>query len=81
LEPINRLCNRRRIVLGDLAVIFDMDGVIVDSEPVYRRLNKSIFKELDIKVDEDTQLSFIGGTTRRKWTILKEKFSLSQSVE
>ena len=67
--------------MEDLAVIFDMDGVIVDSEPVYRRLNKSIFKELDIKVDEDTQLSFIGGTTRRKWTILKEKFSLSQSVE
>ncbi|WP_078409874.1 HAD family hydrolase [Priestia abyssalis] len=64
-----------------LAVIFDMDGVIVDSEPIYRSLNEEIFKELKIQVDETTKLSFMGGTTKRKWTILKEKFLLSQSVE
>ncbi|MFP7223930.1 HAD family phosphatase [Priestia filamentosa] len=67
--------------MKQIAVIFDMDGVIVDSEPVYRRLNEKIFKKLNIKVDEETKLSFIGGTTERKWTILKNKYLLSQSVE
>ncbi|MFP3126431.1 HAD family phosphatase [Ectobacillus funiculus] len=67
--------------MKELAVIFDMDGVIVDSEPIYRRLNEDIFKILKVQVDENTKLSFMGGTTKRKWTILKEKFSLSQSLE
>lgn len=67
--------------MKNLAVIFDMDGVIVDSEPIYRSLNEDIFKILKIQVDETTKLSFMGGTTKRKWTILKEKFSLSQSLE
>lgn len=67
--------------MKNLAVIFDMDGVIVDSEPIYRRLNEDIFKVLKIQADENTKLSFMGGTTKRKWTILKEKFSLLQSLE
>ncbi|GAB1796534.1 HAD family phosphatase [Priestia megaterium] len=63
--------------MNQLAFIFDMDGVIVDSEPVYRIRNKDTFKKLGIEVDEDTQLNFIGGTAKRKRTILKEQFSLS----
>jgi HAD superfamily hydrolase (TIGR01509 family) len=64
-----------------LAVIFDMDGVVVDSEPIYRSMNRDIFKELRIIVDDKTKLSIMGGTTKRKWTILKEKFLLSQTIE
>ncbi len=56
--------------MNQLAFIFDMDGVIVDSEPVYRSRNKDIFKSWRREVDEDTQLNFIGGTAKRKWTIL-----------
>lgn len=64
-----------------IAVIFDMDGVIIDSEPVYRMWNKDLFKELQIEVDEETQLSIIGGTAKRKWNILKDKFLLPHSIE
>ena len=31
-------------------VIFDMDGVIIDSEPVYFRIDKQMFEELNIAV-------------------------------
>lgn len=64
-----------------ISLIFDMDGVIIDSEPVYRQWNKDLFQELHIEVDEDTELSIIGGTAKRKWGILKEKFLLPQSIE
>ncbi|MCM3569867.1 HAD family phosphatase [Neobacillus mesonae] len=67
--------------MSNLAVIFDMDGVIVDTEPIYRRYNQEIFKKLDIQVDEITQRSYMGGTAKRKWSIIKEKYSLPQSVE
>ncbi|MDP4084819.1 MAG: HAD family phosphatase [Bacillota bacterium] len=63
------------------AFIFDMDGVIVDSEPRYRDLNRELFKELNVDVDEETRKSFIGGSSTRKWKFMKEKFSLLQSVE
>jgi beta-phosphoglucomutase len=68
-------------IVSNLAVIFDMDGVIVDTEPFYRRYNQEIFKKLDIHVDEITQRSYMGGTAKRKWSLLKEKYSLPQSVE
>lgn len=53
-----------------------MDSLIVDSEPVYRSRNKDIFKKLEREVDKDTQLSFIRGTAKRKWTILTREFLL-----
>lgn len=61
--------------------IFDMDGVIVDSEPVYDQWNEELFNELKIAVDEETRKSFIGVSARRKWEILKEKFSMGQEIE
>lgn len=63
--------------MNQLAFSFDTDAVIVHSVPVYLICNKDIFKELAIEVDEDIQLNFIGVTAKRKWTILKEQFSLS----
>lgn len=56
-----------------------MDSLIVDSEPVYRSRNKDIFKKLGREVDKDTQLSFIRGTAKRKWTILTGGFLLTPS--
>jgi len=36
------------------AVIFDMDGVIVDSEPLWKRAEKEIFSSLGVMLDEDS---------------------------
>lgn len=61
--------------------IFDMDGVIVDSEPVYDQWNEDLFKQLKIAVDEETRKSFIGVSARRKWEILKKEFSIDQEID
>lgn len=42
------------------AVIFDMDGVIIDSELVYQKRREQFFREKDIILTADRQQSFIG---------------------
>jgi beta-phosphoglucomutase len=62
-------------------VIFDMDGVIIDSEPVYQSLNKEIFKQLGIEVEDWFQLEYIGVTRWMKWQLLKERYHLQESID
>ena len=35
------------------AVIFDMDGVLIDSEPFHLDVNEKIFENLGINLSED----------------------------
>lgn len=67
--------------MGQYAVIFDMDGVIVDSEPVYRMWNQELYQHLNITVPQEIRSQFIGGSTKRKWSLIKEHCELSQTVE
>ncbi|WP_300978421.1 HAD family phosphatase, partial [Flavobacterium sp.] len=64
-----------------LTVIFDMDGVIVDTEPVHRYAYYQLFEELNITVPEEMYTSFTGFSTRNTFQILKTNFDLSQDVE
>ena len=45
------------------SVIFDMDGVIINSEPLHRRSYYLMFEELNIDVPEDLYASFTGMAT------------------
>jgi len=62
-------------------VIFDMDGVIVDTELVHRYAYYKQFGELDILVPEEMYTSFTGLSTRNTFQKLKEHFQLEQEVE
>ena len=62
-------------------VIFDMDGVIVDTEPVHRYAYYKQFAELNIEVTEAMYTSFTGFSTRNTFQTLKEQFQLDQEVE
>ena len=62
-------------------VIFDMDGVIVDTEPVHRYAYYTHFKELNIDVSEDLYTSFTGGSTRNTYQKVKDTFNLDGDVE
>jgi HAD superfamily hydrolase (TIGR01509 family) len=62
-------------------VIFDMDGVIVDTEPVHRYAYFQHFEELNIPVTEQMFTSFTGNSTRNVFQILKERFQLEEEVE
>lgn len=62
-------------------VIFDMDGVVVDTEPTYRKINAEIYKELNVSITLEEQFSFVGNGSKIIWTKIKNKGNLTQSVE
>jgi len=62
-------------------VIFDMDGVIVDTEPVHKFAYDQHFKELNIEVSEAMYTTFTGNSTRNVFQKLKEMFNLKEEVE
>lgn len=63
------------------AVLFDMDGVIVDTEPLHRKAYFKMFEDLNIEVSEDLYTSFTGASTKRVCETLINEFSLDKSHE
>lgn len=61
-------------------VIFDMDGVIIDSEPVHYFAYQQHFKELNIVVSPVMYASFTGNSTKNIYEKLKLNFNISEDV-
>ena len=62
-------------------VIFDMDGVIVDTEPVHYFAYHEQFKQLNIEVSDALYRSFTGNSTKNVFQKLKTLYQLSQDVD
>jgi HAD superfamily hydrolase (TIGR01509 family) len=62
-------------------VIFDMDGVIVDTEPVHYFAYMQHFKHLNIDVTDEMYATFTGNSTKNTYQKLKETFSLFDEVD
>ncbi|TWO31715.1 HAD family phosphatase [Seonamhaeicola sediminis] len=63
------------------AVIFDMDGVIIDSEPMHYRAYHDMFDEIGIAVTSELYESFTGQSTINICRRLCEHFNLKQTPE
>lgn len=63
------------------AVLFDMDGVIVDTEPLHRKAYFKTFEDLSIRVSEEMYNSFTGSSTKKVCETLIQEFSLTHTVE
>lgn len=62
------------------AVIFDMDGVIIDSEPFHLEVNRGIYRELGIEFSEKVYENYVGVTNEEMWADIKKNHSLPHSV-
>ncbi len=62
------------------AVIFDMDGVIVDSEPIMDIVLIQFFDEMNTEFDKNIAKDFRGGSSEAFWGELKRIYSLPESV-
>lgn len=61
-------------------VIFDMDGVIVDTEPLHHYAFQQHFKLLNIDVSPELYASFTGNSTKNVYHKLKNEFQIDQQV-
>lgn len=63
------------------AILFDMDGVIIDSEPLHARAAIEAFQRFGISITTDFCYSFIGSTAKHMIEVIKEKWQLPFSLE
>ena len=63
------------------AIIFDMDGVLVNSEPLHRKAYFNMFEEFNLNVSNSLYESFTGKSTSAICKELCEIFDLSISHE
>lgn len=61
-------------------VIFDMDGVIVDTEPVHHFAYQQHFKQLNIDVSPEMYASFTGNSTKNIYERLKSVYGLKEEI-
>ena len=63
------------------AVLFDMDGVIIDSEPLHHKAYYDMFEDIDINVSTSLYESFTGQSTINVCRQLCQEFNLSESPQ
>jgi beta-phosphoglucomutase len=62
-------------------VIFDMDGVIIDTEPVHHYAFFTQFDELGLTISDEEYAAFLGKSTRNVFQKLKQRYQLTSGVE
>lgn len=67
-----------KIVPRDLfrAVVFDMDGVLADSEPIYHRAMRDVLAPLGHRVTDEHQRAIMGHSIEDTWLYLQQAFNL-----
>lgn len=63
------------------ALIFDMDGVIVDSEPIWIASKQKMLQELGVNVADTYHHQLFGTTLEFMWTRMQREFNLPLSVD
>ncbi len=63
------------------AVIFDMDGVLVDSEPLHYESDLELLKRLGVTVPEGYLDQFVGVTNAVMWEKIAADYSIDKNIE
>lgn len=63
------------------AVLFDMDGVIVNTEPLHKKAYFKMFDDINIDVSDEFYASFTGASTKKVCNRLIDEFSLNQTTD
>ena len=63
------------------ALIFDMDGVLVDSEPLHFAVEREVFADLGLHIDAHEHHALVGMTPLHIWQVLRERYQLEATAE
>jgi len=63
------------------AVIFDMDGVIIDSEPIHFEVDMQTMEKLGVHISKDELNKYVGTTNEYMLTELINKYKIEKSID
>jgi beta-phosphoglucomutase len=63
------------------AFIFDMDGVLIDSETFYTEMEQLNFKQLGLNISHEEHITYQGTATDEMWKKIKAKHGVPYSIE
>ena len=63
------------------AVIFDMDGVLADSEPTYFTAMQHVLKPLGIQITDEDQRHVMGSSIEATWRYFQETFNIQGPLD
>ncbi len=63
------------------AVIFDMDGVLLNSEPLHDRINLRILEDYGIHADKSVTNPYVGRTSEALWNGMIELYGLPEAAD
>ncbi len=62
------------------AVIFDLDGVLIDSEPLHCMADNQLLKDLGVDVSLKYFDRFTGWTDSAMWAAIKEDYRINETL-
>lgn len=62
-------------------VIFDMDGILVNSEPLHHEVSLVQFEQLNIEVTNELFATFTGNSNKMIYQKIKDRFQLHHEIE
>jgi len=63
------------------AFIFDMDGVLIDSETQYKDIERALFEEVGAAIGHEEHCAYQGSSNPVMWSLIKEKHGLNHPLE
>ena len=66
--------------LFNSAVIFDMDGVVLDTEPLYTKAEIALFKEYDVQIPEEDWSLFRGCSEEDFFNLSIHRYNISEDI-
>lgn len=63
------------------ALVFDMDGVIIDSEPIHTKINVDILNDEGVTPNQSEFFEFTGVRDEEMWETLIKRHNMTKTVE
>src|SRR5690606_12617241 len=81
LNILGSLVFLKEVELNKKAIIFDMDGVLIDTEDHHKNIEHRIFRELEVPITEEERAPFIGMAADEMWKKVIDHFHLDKSAD
>jgi HAD superfamily hydrolase (TIGR01509 family) len=62
-------------------IIFDMDGVIIDSEPIHQKMEFEMYQELGLNISDEEHKNYVGTSSIDMWKMISQRHELNKTPD